>query len=319
VKFDKNDSASVDFVYATANLLAFAFDVKEKLGDKATVAKIADDIIVPEFTPKKKEIKENQPDTGADDDDVVIAAIRKDLLEIAAKKSITGKLQYTQFEKDDDRNHHIDFISGVANLRARNYRIHEVDRSKVKFIAGKIIPAIATTTAMVVGAVGFEYIKFVLEKDVKEVRNLFANLGLPLWLFSETYPPTKNVDKEYDVVAMGPVKAIPNGWTTWDSIKIEGPKTLAEIVEFLKHKYALKLSLITCNKQNLYSTYGGPEQKKKNEEYLKKTPEELHELAFGEPFPKDKKYLDTLGWSFSMEDDTDAITPRVVYVRKVWD
>lgn len=45
-------------------------------------------------------------------------------------------------------------MGGVSNLRARNYKIDEVDNFKVKLIAGKIIPAIATTTAMVVGAVG---------------------------------------------------------------------------------------------------------------------------------------------------------------------
>jgi len=85
---------------------------------------------------------------------------------------------------------------------------------------------------------------------------LFANLGLPLWLFSETYPPTKNVDKDYDVVAMGPIKAIPNGWTTWDSIKVDAPKTLGEVMEDLHTRYGLKLCLLTCNKQNLYSTFG---------------------------------------------------------------
>jgi len=100
-------------------------------------------------------------------------------------------LKQTEFEKDDDSNYHIDYIAGVANLRARNYRITEVDRQKIKFIAGKIIPAIATTTAMVVGAVGFELIKFVQEKDIALVRNLFSNLGLPLWLFSETLQPIK--------------------------------------------------------------------------------------------------------------------------------
>jgi hypothetical protein len=58
------------------------------------------------------------------------------------------------FEKDDSSNYHIEFMGGVSNLRARNYRIDEVDNFRVKLIAGKIIPAIATTTAMVVGAVG---------------------------------------------------------------------------------------------------------------------------------------------------------------------
>ena len=53
-------------------------------------------------------------------------------------------------------------MAAVANLRARNYKIQEADRFKIKMIAGKIIPAIATATAMVVGAVGLEFIKIAL-------------------------------------------------------------------------------------------------------------------------------------------------------------
>ena len=45
----------------------------------------------------------------------------------------------------------MDLIASLANLRARNYSIGEVDKLKAKFIAGRIIPAIATTTARACG------------------------------------------------------------------------------------------------------------------------------------------------------------------------
>ena len=70
------------------------------------------------------------------------------LLAAASTLPANFDVAVNEFEKDDDMNFHMDFISGFGNLRARNYGIEEIEKFQAKLKAGRIIPAIATATAM---------------------------------------------------------------------------------------------------------------------------------------------------------------------------
>ena len=62
-----------------------------------------------------------------------------------------------EFEKDDDSNFHIDFMYSMGNCRAANYKLEPMSWINVKLKAGRIIPALATTTAAVAGLQTLEY------------------------------------------------------------------------------------------------------------------------------------------------------------------
>jgi hypothetical protein len=105
--------------------------------------------------------------------------------------------------QDDDTNYHMDLIAGLANMRARNYGIPEVDKLKAKFIAGRIIPAIATSTAIATGLVCLELYK-ILDGGYKleDYRNTFANLAPPLFSIAKPVPP-KDQAPRHDLDSMG--------------------------------------------------------------------------------------------------------------------
>jgi ubiquitin-activating enzyme E1 len=89
--------------------------------------------------PKEEEKEGGAAAAAPPDDEAICDEITKQL---PTPSSLAGyRMTPCEFEKDDDTNFHIDFITACSNLRATNYKIAEADKLKTKQIAGKINPS----------------------------------------------------------------------------------------------------------------------------------------------------------------------------------
>ena len=127
-------------------------------------------------------------------------------------------------------------------MRARCYAIPEVDALAAKLIAGKIVPAIATATALATGLVCLEAYKVLAlaPKPVEAYRNTFANLALPLFAAAEPVPPKK---VEHGGLA----------WTLWDRWTIGGDPTLQQVLDWFTAK-GLDAYSLSCGPCLLYNS-----------------------------------------------------------------
>lgn len=217
----------------------------------------------------------------------------------------------SDFEKDDDTNFHIDFINAAANLRARNYKIPECDRQKTKMIAGKIIPAIATTTAMITGAVTSEIYKFVQGKNkLDDFKNSFINLALPLFVFTEPDCPKKNASKDYDPIMMGPIKAIPENWTIWDTNEKKGPFTVQQLIDSFKESHNINITLVSAGKVCIYNQYLPGN---KHAPRLERKIEEIYSEISEEKIPEGRFWL-PLEFGGETADGDDFSMPTTKYI-----
>ena len=84
------------------------------------------------------------------------------------------------FDKDDIDT--LDFVAASANLRSTVFGIDRKSRFDVKQMAGNIIPAIATTNAIVAGLCVLQAFKLLKDnmEQAKEVRILLPKLVPPM-------------------------------------------------------------------------------------------------------------------------------------------
>ncbi|EXB37971.1 Ubiquitin-activating enzyme E1 1 [Morus notabilis] len=299
------DPAHLHFVMAASILRAetFGIPIPDWVKNPKKLAEAVDRVTLPEFQPTEgvkieTDERATNVNTAASVDDAQIIDDLIMKLEHRRTSLAPGfKMKPIQFEKDDDANYHMDLIAGLANMRARNYSIPEVDKLKAKFIAGRIIPAIATSTAMTTGLVCLELYK-VLDggHKLKDYRNTFANLALPL--FSMAEPVAPKVIKHRDMK-----------WTVWDRWILKDNPTRRELLEWLRNK-GLNAYSVSCGSSLLYNSMFS-----RHEEQMDKKVVDLAREVAKVELPPNRQHLDVVV-TCEDDDDNDIDIPLIsIYFR----
>lgn len=250
LEFDINNPDHFNFVVGGANLLAYVYGLKDQNATIEDYKTVLESYTPTPFVPKSG-VKIAASDAEAEEEAKKLSGAfdEDDIKKIAASlpepSTLAGyRLNPIEFEKDDDTNHHIEFITAASNCRALNYTIETADASKTKFIAGKIIPAIATTTALVTGLVCLELYKVVAKhNDVELYKNGFVNLALPFFGFSEPVKSAKGKynDKEFDQI--------------WDRFEVAGDIKLKELLHRFELNENLEITMLSYGVTLLYASF----------------------------------------------------------------
>ena len=299
IEFSAEDELHVSFIQAAANLKADIYGIQkpEWAVDLPAIAAKANAVVVDKFVPQSGVKIETDPKAQStkpsmsQDDDSVIEQLTAKLESVAKSIPAEVRLNPLEFEKDDDTNFHMDMITALANLRARNYKIPEVDKLKAKFIAGKIIPAIATTTALATGLVCLELYKVILQKPVTAYRNTFATLALPLFAMAE---PVESKFVEFNDMK----------WSLWDRWVIQGDVTVQELLDWFTERKLVAYS-ISCGPTMLYNMLF-PKHKDRLPKKVSTVVQEIAKTSL----PESRMYID-LVVACEDEEENDVDVPLV--------
>mmetsp|Transcript_8616 Transcript_8616/g.25519 ORF Transcript_8616/g.25519 Transcript_8616/m.25519 type:complete len:1052 (-) Transcript_8616:89-3244(-) len=247
----------LDFIVAAANLRATMYGIKGRT-DKEYFQSTITDIIVPDFTPKSgvkiaandEEAKANEDNITSDDDEAA------NILESLPKQADLAGFQLTPIDFDKDLDDHMLFVTACSNLRALNYSIPTEDTHRSRAIAGRIIPAIATTTALVTGLICMELYKIVgstrKTTTIEAYKNGFLNLAVPFMTLSEPTAPK---------ATKAMLKGKEWNWTAWDSLDVNlGNITLGEFMDYFEKEYNLEISMLSYGVSILYSFFANKQK-----------------------------------------------------------
>jgi len=236
----------MEYLYATAGLYASVWKVecvRDRDEFEALVKKL--NLQQPEWTPPSENVNLSEGDDEAEagDQGEQTEKLKNELYSVNTSGLQEANPQ--DFEKDDDLNFHIDFLTVATNLRSWNYDIKSSPRHKVKVTAGRIIPALATTTAMVCGLVDIEFCKLVLGLQ-SQGRDKFLNSNINLAAGSgnfTTFCPDPPIP-----IATGLKPPQPQSFTSWDKYVLtcgwEGELTVEQLVQHIEKQFGVSVHRI---------------------------------------------------------------------------
>jgi ubiquitin-activating enzyme E1 len=242
--FDPANALHAQFVVAAARLRARVFGLEPS--DPTEILALAEAAAVPAWV-----YRERPGDDGA----LPLPSVDSLAEKAARLPRPAAPLHPEAFAPDDDGNCHIEFVAAAANLRAANYRIPAETRLEIKRIAGQIIPAIATATAMICGFVCLEMCKIhcVVPKPIEQFRTGFVNLAISMFSLSEPVP-CKRVRFDLDGKDFSPL---------WDTEEIKGELTVKEFMDSIMTRWRLRVIAILVSGHQIYAAYWRDAAKKK--------------------------------------------------------
>jgi len=292
LEYNDNETYSeyaIDFVYAGAILHAQQYGIQEIPRDE--VLDLATAYVSNPFQPRsgvKIAVTEGEAAAAQDDEALAGDPDESENMLRLLNISLAGlqmrelkKLVVIDFEKDDDTNHHIEFVAAASNLRAANYSIEPADKMTTKQIAGKIIPALATTTSATTGLTMIELYKMVAPEGryfrkatLDTFKNGFVNLALPLIAFSEPIaaPKKKYAETEF---------------TLWDCITLRASMKFEEFIVQLETITGTTVSMLSAGNSLLYAFF----QKAKRVERADKYLEDVVVEVTKQPIPDHRKAI----------------------------
>jgi ubiquitin-activating enzyme E1 len=109
---------------------------------------------------------------------------------------------------------------------------------------------------------------------------------------------------------MGKVKAIPEGYTIYDKIVIDGPMTFEQFFTYMKEKYNIDITLVSSGKVALFNGYlpGGKHNVRKPRRI-----EEVYREIAEDPIPENRSYLALEIGGEDLEEGCDFSMPTVKY------
>ena len=247
----------------------------------------------------KNEIKEENTNKESEEclcNKELISMLKDDKLGYNKLKPLTS----VEFEKDDDTNFQIDLIYAMSALRCRNYKLEIMDWITVKIKAGRIIPALATTTSSIAALQAVELVKIAKNSPIEEYRNSFLNLAIPSLSSSEPGACPKNIIRDGLSTTL---------WDRWEISLDKENCCIKNLFDVLKNKYLIFPRDIFKGKKPVYSYAAYKDKKEVNEELINKKLDTLLGINF------DKEDYVDLMVTFTHDEKSEEYIKNVPKIR----